>query len=189
VPSIPFYALNADLEVVLAYLNDDPAIAFIVADGARRWRGIERRAAIPAGHHLLWHRPGGSPPLVGPGKDEVIRDPMAGWEERAASAIPGVPFFGSVPMIISWDVARETGRAVPMSAFGWIGDRYRAIGQGASRDTTKWWKALQRWVGQQSREFPRAGSDGEEGGMVPAFPAAAARLQAGTPGAQNPPTP
>ena len=189
-PSIPFYALDVDLDLVLTHLNADPEITFIVADGPRRWRAVERRDGIPAGHFLLWHRPGGSPPLVGPGKDGVIRDPMAGWEERAASAIPGVPFFGSVPMIISWDVAREKSGAVPMSAFGWIGDRYRAIGQGASKETTRWWKALQRWVGQHTREFPRGGgSAAGEGGTVPAFPAAAARLQKGTRGELNPPAP
>lgn len=188
-PSIPFYALDADLDLVLEHLNGDPAIAFIVADGARRWRGVERRPAVPGGQHLLWHRPGGPPPLVGPGKDGVIADPMAGWQERAASAIPGVPFFGSVPMIITWDVARETFGVVPMSAFGWIGDRYRAIGQGASKDTTKWWKALQKWVSQQTREFPRAGSAGGDGGVVAAFPGAAARLKAGVRGEPNPPTP
>lgn len=188
-PSIPFYALDADLALILDHLNADPSIAFIVPDGARRWRAVERRDAVPAGHSLLWHRPGGPPPLVGPGKDDVIADPMAGWTERAASAIPGVPFFGSVPMIISWDVAREARGTVPMSAFGWIGDRYRAIGLGATKDTMKWWKALQKWVSQHSREFPRAGSGADEDGMVAAFPAAAARLEAGTPGEPNPPTP
>jgi hypothetical protein len=188
-PSILFYALDADLTIVLDHLNADSSIAFIVADGARRWRGVERRDTIPAGHHLLWHRPGGPPPLVGPGKDGVIADPMAGWTERAASAIPGVPFFGSVPMIIAWDVARERSGAVPMSAFGWIGDRYRAIGLGASKDTTRWWKALQKWVSQQTREFPRGGSACGEGGLVAAFPGAAARLKTGTRGELNPPTP
>ena len=188
-PSIPFYALDADLDLVLTHLNTDPEITFIVDDGPRRWRAVEQRDAIPAGHYLLWHRRGGSPPLVGPGKDDVITDPMAGWEERAASAIPGVPFLGEVPMIISWDVARENGGRVPMSAFGWIGDQYRAIGQGASKDTTKWWKALQKWVGQQTREFPRGGSAGGDDGTIAAFPAAAARLKAGAPGAPNPPTP
>ena len=188
-PSIQFYALDADLDLVLSHLNADPEITFVVPDGPRRWRAIERRDALPPSHSLLWHRPGGPPPLVCPDKDDVIKDPMAGWQERAASAIPGVPFFGSVPMIISWDVARQKGTLVPMSAFGWIGDRYRAIGQGASKETTKWWKALQKWVQQHTREFPRGGSAGSGGGMIAAFPAAAARLGAGAPAELNPPVP
>jgi hypothetical protein len=57
----------------------------------------------------LWHRGGGPLPLVGPESDDLIQDPMAGWQERVPSAIPGIPFFGSVPMIISWDVAHENG--------------------------------------------------------------------------------
>jgi hypothetical protein len=189
-PSIPFYALDADLDLVLDHLNADPEIAFIVANGPGLWRAVERRAGLPTGHHLLWHRRGGSPPLIDREGDGVIDDPLAGWEERVTSAIPGVPYFGSVPMIIAFDVAHEKGKLVPMSAFGWIGDRYRAIGQGAAKDTTKWWNALEKWIRERTREVRRGGAAGASaGGTVAAFPAAAARLDAGAPGELNPPTP
>jgi hypothetical protein len=194
-PSIPFYALDSDLELVLQHLNDDQTIAFVIPDGPRRWRAVEHRDGLGAGHHALWHRPGGNLPLLGRNQneaDEPIASPFEGWEERVAAATPGLPFFGSVPMVIWFHLAEgrsAQGGTVPMSAFGWIGDRYRAIGQGAPKETTSWWRALQSWVRRQTRPFPRGGTAASGQGTIAAFPGAAERLQAGMPGELNPPAP
>lgn len=173
-PSIPFYATDADLRSVLDYLNDDPEVEFIVANGPKNWRTVERLPHVPASHQMIWHKPGGPLPPA------------------QRSAIPGRPFYGSVPMVVTWDVAREGPNPhapVPMSALGWIGDRYKATGQGAAEETTRWWRALQKWVADQTREFTRGGKTGDpRGGTIAAFPEAATRLDAGAAGEMNPPS-
>src|SRR5262245_13363260 len=129
-PSIPFYALESDLRTIVDHLGEDSEIAFIVEDGPRRWKAVERVPRVTPGHHALWHLPSGSLPLLEPstqssGDDTAtsrISDPFAGWEERLPSANAAKPFFGSHPGIIWMHVSeRAVGASsvIPMSAFGW----------------------------------------------------------------------
>lgn len=189
-PSILFYALDPDLQTVADRLNDDPDVAFVVADGPRRWRAVDRVPRIGAGCHALWLKPGGALPLVGRAvgdPEEPIVNPEAGWEERLPSAIPGRPFFGSHPAVVWLDVPAGDGGTIPMSAVGWIGDRYRAIGVGATPAAAKWWKHLQRWFRGRTTVVARGGLHGTGPVDVNAFPGAMEQLKSGVPGEFNPP--
>jgi hypothetical protein len=189
-PSILFYALESDLLTIVGHLNEDPDITYVIPDGPRRWRAVDRRDRIAAGHYALWHKPSGAPPLPGASDaepDTPIIDPYAGWEERLPSAIPLQPFFGSHPSIVWLHVSSGQPGVVPMSAFGWIGNRYRAIGQGAMPAANKWWQRLQRWIRNQTTTVPRGSLQASGPVDAAAFPAALEQLQNGVPGELNPP--
>lgn len=191
-PSIPIYAVGPDLTLLLAHLNADPEIAFIVPDGARRWRAIPNLSGLSPGPQALWHTPSGALPLLGrsPSEPDIpIADPYAGWEERLPAAGQTQPFFGSHAGII-WlyvPALQDPDAPVPMSAFGWIGDRYRATGHGAAAATTRLWRGLQRWIRRRAILVPRGGLQAAGKPEVAAFPAALARLQAGSAAELNPP--
>lgn len=195
-PSILLYTLETDLRAIVDHLGDDPDIAFVIEDGPRRWKAVDRMPRITPGHHALWHVPSGAPPLLDRAHNEGaaprIADPFAGWEERFPSANAAKPFFGSYPGVI-WlhlsECAVSASPVVPMSAFGWIGDRYRGIGHGAAPSTRQWWRRLQTWIKSRSQIVPRGSL--RPSSKVPvdvaAFPAAFAKLQGGAPGEMNPP--
>src|SRR5262245_22888981 len=191
-PSILVYALESDLQTIVDHLNEDPDVSFVIPDGPRRWRAVDRIPRIAAGQHALWHRPSGALPLVGSSVDEPdtpIGNPDAGWEERLPSAIKGQPFFGSHPAVVWLHVPAARPGLVPMCAFGWIGNRYRAIGKGAMPAANAWWRRLQRWIGARSRIVRRGGPEGSGPADVAAFPAALMQLEQGVPGELNPPAP
>ena len=190
-PSIPLYALEPDLTLLLERLNADPEVAFIVPAGPRRWRAASHLPRLAPGAHTLWHTPSGALPLLGRGDTEPdisIPDPFAGWEERLPTAGSKQPFFGSHPGVIWLYVSAplDSG-AVPMSAFGWIGNRYRAIGHGAPATTAKFWRGLQGWIRRQRTLVPRGGLRASGPPGIAAFPAALASLQAGTAAELSPP--
>jgi hypothetical protein len=190
-PAILIYAMAADLRMVLTHLNADEEIAFLVSAGPGRWRAVEQVPDFEPGRTLLWHRPGGPLPLLQPdGTETVISDPFAGWTERVASNAGRVPFFGSIPAIVTLDVpplvAAEEKR-VPMSALGWIGQRYQRAGRPAAAATAAWWRRLQRWIGDLGIAVQREGMPRGRGSIVVALPEAQRLLVAGIPGELNPP--
>ena len=164
-PAILVYATAADLRLVLAHLNADEEIAFLVSAGSDRWQAVEQVPDVKPGRTLLWHRPGGPLPLLQPdGTETVISDPFAGWTERVSSNVGRVPFFGSIPVIVTLDVpplATAEEERVPMSAFGWIRDLGVAV---------------------QREGMPRG-----RGSTVFALPESQRLLAAGFPGELNPP--
>jgi hypothetical protein len=187
------YALAPELRTIVEYLNEDANVAFIVADGPRRWRAVERVGDLAPGHHAIWLRAHGPLPLVeSPGVEPsaTIADPMAGWDERVPASTPAMPFFGSDPAVVWAHVPRfDEHTSVPMTAFGWIGDRYRGIDHGASAAARQWWRRLQKWIRSRTEIVRRGGPDGTGPKDVAAFPDALARLQSGVPGDLNPPAP
>jgi hypothetical protein len=197
-PSILFYTLETELRAIVDHLDEDPEIAFVIENGARRWKAVDRMPRITPGHHALWHVPSGAPPLLDRAHDEDaaprIADPFAGWEEKLPSANAQKPFFGSYPGIIWLHVSANAVSAspvVPMNAFDWIGDRYRSIGHGAVPSTRKWWRRLQTWIKSRSQIVPRGSLRASPPVPVDvaAFPAALAKLQSGASGEMNPPAP
>ena len=192
-PAILLYATPADLLLVLTRLNADEEIAFLVSTGSDRWRAVEQVPGLAPGRTLLWHRPGGPLPLLKPdGTETVISDPFAGWVERVPSNAGWVPFFGSIPAIVTLDlpsVAAAAEQRVPMSALGWIGQRYQAAGRPAASATVAWWRRLQRWVAGVGVAVQRAGMERQRGSTVFALPEAHRQLAAGLPGELNPPAP
>jgi hypothetical protein len=191
-PSILVYALDPDLTVLLDYLNTDPEIAFLVAAGSGRWRATSRLSQLPAAPQALWHTPSGPLPLLGrsPAEPDIpIPDPYAGWSERLPAATRDRPFFGSHPGLI-WlyiSLPPAADAPVPMSALGWIGNRYRASGHGATAATTRYWRRLKTWIRDRTHLVPRGGLAAHHPVEIAAFPAALAVLKSGIPGELNPP--
>src|SRR5690348_9216277 len=108
-PSIPMYLDDADVDLLVGWLNADPQIAFIVpqddAQGGVAWKAVARVERLPDGPHILWHVPSG--PLhypdhlyptdgliFGMEKGPVIADPWAGWAVEDAGALPTTPGLG-----------------------------------------------------------------------------------------------
>jgi len=175
-PSVLIYALTPDLRTVVDHLNDDSDIAFIISDGPGRWRAVDHVTDLSAGQHALWLRAHGPLPLVPESPlDPVapIADPMAGWNERASASSPGVPFFGSDPSVVWLQVPQFSEQPkVPMSAFGWMGDRYRTAGPPANPEATVWWRQLKQWIRTRTELVKRGGPTGVGPKDVAAFPEA-----------------
>jgi hypothetical protein len=196
--TIQFYADEKDFESIFARLAGDQDVAVIVPAGRtllgrRKW--IVRRVtdALEDGPHCLWHIPAGPLPLLmsrGTDASTSIADPFAGWTEKVASSDPRVPFFGSVPAIVTLSVARASREAkdgIGQSSFGWIGNRYRAAGMPAAAATEKWWRDLTLWfaataVGKITRWGPPDGDDAD----IWAFASANARIREGAHRDANP---
>lgn len=170
-PSIPFYCAPSDLPALLDLFGDD--IAFIIADGDRRWRAV----SVAGSGHLpcdgtrtaLWHVPSGPLPLMGaeiikpnglpdvePTRD--ILDPWSGWTEARTGANPSVPYFGAGHGGVFWlDLAmtgREPGSQCGQSSLGWIGKRYP---DGAPQVTVDRWARLRRQIAKATRKAPLGG--------------------------------
>src|SRR5262245_59581762 len=92
--ALPFFAAGEDLAAILAWLNADPDVAFIVPDGPKdpldavherrraspegganplllrdpgyrqRWKAAREVSSLRDGPHSLWHVPAGPLPLV-----------------------------------------------------------------------------------------------------------------------------
>jgi hypothetical protein len=186
-PSLQFYADSDDFLLIWQRLQADKEIACIFPNEGRKWirrrarRWIVRRipADMPDGMYILWHIPGGPLPLLSPnfdGEAIPIDDPFSGWTELRPGADPRVPFFGSIPQIIIFSVQRKSIKAeegIGQSLFGWIGNRYRAIGQPAARETERWWRSLGRWFKSKAERkiTPWGPLDGPNAGLW-VFPSA-----------------
>jgi hypothetical protein len=198
-PSIQFYADEQDFDAVFARLAGDEEIAVIVPAGktllgGRKWiarRPVER---LDDGPHCLWHVPVGPLTLLTSRSGESstpIVDPFAGWTEKASSGDTRVPFSGaSLPAVVTLSVARasrEKPGGIAQSAFGWIGNRYRAAGAPAAATTEKWWRNLSRWfaataAAKVTRWGPPDGDDAD----IWALPGAHAKIRAGVHRDANP---
>ena len=192
-PWIPFYADDDDFSLIMERLNSDPEIAIIVAAGAGAWLAKHQIPELAEGKHLLWHLPGGPLPLLRadaftePG---TVEEPFTGWKEQRPGADPSIPFFGSIPGIIELHKSvngEVSSGAIGLSSFGWLGNRYRVIGKGASPTTQSWWRRMQSWVKHAAIEkIPRGGRSVSP--EIWAFPSAHTKIKAGVPRDSNPRT-
>jgi hypothetical protein len=174
-------------------LNDDPEVAFIVADGVGRWRAVQSLSVLDKGRHALWHVPSGSLPLLGTVQDDPdgeIVDPWRGWKERRTGADASTPYFGPGHPGIYW-LNLQNGRnanepLVGLSSFEWIGHRYAAFGRAVAPSTDRWWKRLGATIRRLSKKVPRGGPSGTFKPEIYAFPVAIRALDEGRPAAKNP---
>jgi len=161
-PWLPLYATSGDLDAILDWLDEEPSLAFIEANGSGRWIARQRRKTV-CERYCIWHTPSGSLPLLQPGTapDKVVEDPWQGWLEDRQGADPTVPYFGAGHPGIIWLNARPTALDSPdmigMSSFEWIGNRYSFIGQAAPASTAKWWQRLRRKIKKHAIAIPRSG--------------------------------
>ncbi len=187
-PWIPFYADESDFRPIIDRLSSDPELAIILPASRGRWIGRAQVADLPDGKYLLWHIPGGPLPLLSDKSAEEaawIKDPFAGWTEQRRGLDASVPFFGSIPNVFELCKATrgsEFPNSIGLSSFGWLGNRYRSLGLGASSATQHWWQRTQRWVKQAAvRKIPRWDYPKPPPVEIWAFPAAYKIIQAGAP--------
>jgi hypothetical protein len=178
-PSIQFYAHENDLLRIIAKLNADEHIAFIVSHGPRKWIARREVDSLKDGAYYLWHIPSGPLPLLTVDTSSqvaIIHNPFEGWTEQCSGAECGTPFFGSIPSIVRFGVlptGKESRNSIGQSYFGWTGSRYSSLGKPASKMMQKWWRDLARWVAITAvKKITRWGPFDGPGADIWAFPCA-----------------
>jgi hypothetical protein len=191
-PWLPFYAHEQDFELILAKLNGDPEIAFIISVGPGRWTAQEQLDTFEQRKYALWHVPSGPLPFLSRKWyriRRVIKNPWQGWTEEFSGVDPSIPLFGPDHPGIIWLDLRWQGwfdaDAIGLSGFSWIGNRYRFMGKGAKPATELWWKRLRRWVRTVARQIPRFGPWEGPDREVWAFPSALDSIMRGVPRAAD----
>jgi len=190
-PWLPIYMNQSDLRALVSWLNNESDIAFIVSDGHKKWKAVHAVESPCDQRYCLWHSASG--PLSLPRKflpDGTVRDPWKGWKEKLTGADPTCPYFGVEHPWIYWLSAKtESDRepnALGLSAFGWIGNRYGAIGNPAPPKTKKWWERLKRWVKKQAVQIPREGPIDGSKAEIWAMPGALEEIKGGRARDNNP---
>jgi hypothetical protein len=186
------YLYGRDVDLLLAWLNGEEEIAFLVSDGEKRWRAVAEVDRLAEGDYMLWHIPTGPLPLLAEqvdGKDGLVDSPWEGWTERRAGADPAVPYFGAGhpgtirlavwPNGLPWQRKERSEPIIGLSDFQWIGNRYRIIGHPALPDTERWWKRLKRWTAKVGTIIPRKGPIDGERKEIYAFPEALKAISEG----------
>ena len=197
-PWLPIYAAPQDLSEVFAFLDQSSELAFIISDGSGRWRAtsvVERVSTPQPKRYCLWHVPSGPLPLLRADDREPgsIVDPFGGWQEERGGADPACPFFGAGHPGVIWlnvspdnlDTVSQI-RAMGLSSFEWIGNRYRIIGFPALAVTERFWKSLRQWVQQRASKVPRGGPTRPTPPEIWAFRHARELFSQGAVGAINP---
>ncbi|WP_207435753.1 hypothetical protein [Sabulibacter ruber] len=101
-----------------------------------------------------------------------ISDPWVGWTEIRPGANTTIPYFGaSHPGVIHLQIKITDEGEIPISNFGWIGNHYKIIGNGADKTTEKFWNKLKRMAKKEATHIQRCNdSNGKK--EIFAFPAA-----------------
>jgi hypothetical protein len=186
-PWIPLYVDDVDRQQLIIWLNDDSEAAFLVTDGPKRWKAVPSLPKLLDATYCIWHVPSGPLPLLDKGTValEQVLDPWHGWAEKRTGADPTQPYFGAGHPGIIWLDVQTNGRTRPgsigLSSFGWIGNRYKMLGNGALPATEKWWKRLQRSVKKVATRVPREGPCDGPHPEIWAFPSAHKAFLAGVP--------
>ncbi|HYG50877.1 MAG TPA: hypothetical protein VD905_08230 [Flavobacteriales bacterium] len=118
--------------------------------------------------------------------DGKITDPWSGWTEIRTGANSRIPYFGAGhPGIIHLEIKTSDNGEIPMSSFGWIGNHYKIIGNGADQTTEKFWNKLKRMVKKIGIQIPRGNlTEGKK--EIYAFPTAFKEIQNGRQCSLNP---
>lgn len=121
----------------------------------------------------LWHIPSGPLPLIESNSeglklkfneekcndDGKINDPWSGWTEIRTGANSRIPYFGAGhPGVIHLEIKTSDNGEIPMSNFGWTGNHYKIIGNGADQSTEKFWNKLKRMIKKVATQIPRSNS-------------------------------
>jgi hypothetical protein len=204
--ALSFFADEEDARILLAWLNADPEIAFIVADGPRtprilfylgyrppqRWRAVRGLKSLKDGEHSLWYVPAGpllmltAEPSAG---DVPIPDPWAGWTEERPSAFPDKPSLGSshrgVIRLTLWTRHRPYTRSemetLDETISYWTEGHDLLVEShfqwgGGSAKVQEWWRRLEAFV---KRSATPLAAHLEPSEVVWAFPSALRKLKAG----------
>jgi hypothetical protein len=185
------YADRTDIQRVLALLNSDNEVAFIVKDGPKRWKAARTLDQFEDTRYCIWVRSGGSLPLMRSDGTEgdLIENPWDGWTENRTGADSADPWFGPGHPAVVWLNVRTKGKGtsgIGLSSFEWIGNHYRIIGSPAPEAVEKWWQRLRRSIKKIGKRIPRDGPiDGSEP-EIWALPSARNAIEQGAPRDMNP---
>lgn len=190
-PWFPIYATDSDFDLLFGLLSEDPEAAFIVPDGANRWKAVSAATYQGASRYCIWHVPSGPLPLLSDSNtpEVIVADPWSGWQEVRGGADPSSPYFGPGHPGIVWLNSRpkaRDGHGIGISSFEWIGNHYRIIGSPAPAATEKWWKRFGRRVRKLAVLVPRSGALDGPGKEIWALPSALQAIQSGAARASNP---
>jgi len=174
---------------------------YILTDIATQSFAEGKKFAIPNyAEYNLWHVPSGKLPLLDVNmdgvklkfskedwnEDEKVENPWLGWTELRTGANSRVPYFGAGhPGVIHLEIKLSHDEDIRISNFGWIGNRYKIIGNGAESTTEKFWNKLRRMTKKVATQIPR-GNTLDWRKEIFAFPAAYKEIQNGRPCALNP---
>jgi hypothetical protein len=116
----------------------------------------------------LWHIPSGPLPLIDANKrvlkskfeleafDEngIVESPWLGWTEIRPGANSRIPYFGAGhPGVIHLEIKLPDDDEIRLSSFGWIGNHYKIIGNGAKETTEIFWNKLRRMAKKMEHKF------------------------------------
>lgn len=150
--------------------------------------------------YTLWHVPSGPLPLLDASKgvarlkfnkedwdeDGKVENPWVGWTEIRQGANSRVPYFGAGhPGVIHLEIKLPQDDEIRMSNFGWIGNHYKIIGNGAEKVTEKFWSKLRRMAKKVAIQIPRSNEPNRKKEVF-AFPTAYKEIQSGRRCALNP---
>ena len=163
--------------------------------------GERHKFAIPDyAEYNLWHVPSGQLPLLGANEAGVklkfnkeewneegkVDNPWLGWTEIRTGANSRIPYFGAGhPGVIHLEINLPHDQEIRMSNFGWIGNHYKIIGNGAEQTTEKFWNKLRRMAKKVATQISRGNNSGQKKEIF-AFPTAYEEIQNGRPCALNP---
>ena len=207
----PMYLMKEDIAYLNDWLNQENEIAFLVSNGQNKWIAKEKHDIIsdlgaqktdygPSTiipnfvEFNLWHVPSGSLPLLESKLTEIknlnyngkITDPWSGWTEKRPGANPRIPYFGAGhPGVIHLEIRISENEEIPMSCFGWIGNYYKIIGNGADPSTEKFWNKLKRMIKKTGILIPRA-NDTDWKKEIYALPNAYSEIKNGKKCSMNP---
>ena len=193
-PSIDLYLDEADGKLLLARLNSDDEIAFVLEEDRVDPRFVESLAVLPPGDHLLFHDSYDSIPRYDPPSDD---EKVLGDEVYSLLKMdPPAPLSGvdlGHPAIFRLSVRytqpSDGGEAIGLSHIAWTGNRYASLGTTATSEATRWWRRLNAWIGRTAGKVSRSGPLDEfpDDLWVWAFPSALASIESGSQRAENPP--
>jgi hypothetical protein len=157
--------------------------------------------AIPNyAEYNLWHVPSGPLPLLEANaggvklkfnkedwnKDGKVDNPWLGWKEIRTGANQRIPYFGAGhPGVIHLEINLPHEEEIRISSFGWIGNHYKMIGNGADSTTEGFWKKLRKMAIKVATQIPRSNNVNYKKEIF-AFPTAHKEIQNGRICALNP---
>ncbi|MFC6999045.1 hypothetical protein [Rufibacter roseus] len=188
---LPMYLAQQDVELLNNWLNQEEELAFLVSNGNRKWIAKKehdirvdlatQKSGLGHVEYNLWHVPSGPLPLLdlASAASAQITDPWAGWTEVRPGANSVIPYFGAGhPGVIHLEVKITDEGEIPISNFGWIGNHYKIIGNGADKTTEKFWNKLKRMAKKDATQIPRC-NDSRGKKEIYAFPSAYQEIESG----------
>jgi hypothetical protein len=142
---------------LLKRLNDDEEIAFVIYDGAGRWKAVPSLGSLEPGETVLWHVPSGTLPLLllkgrtATPERTAVPHPFAGWEDSTVKTYAGGAAVNH-PNVLVMQVRLHEKLPPPMllASFSWIGGYYSTIGMPAHPSTSRWWRRFSRWFEREA---------------------------------------